>query len=108
MHIGIDETQPAIDLGATFGRTVASESRVLMCVGEVVQNRRVLCQYPAVFLEHRHLAVRIKPQIVVRLHIVVIEFFSLVRLADPLQHDVIGQRAGAGHVIQFHDVVSLC
>ena len=54
MHVGIGKGEPAIDVGTILCRTIAAKSAFGILIGQVVQDRRVLGQDPAIDIESRH------------------------------------------------------
>lgn len=60
MQIGVDEGDPAIDLGAATRGAVATQAGQRCGVGDIVEDRRILGQCPLVDHQQRHRAGRIQ------------------------------------------------
>ena len=106
MHVRVHEREPAIDLGAAFRGAVAAELRFGKLVGEVVEDRAVLRQHPAVLLVDRNRAGGVELEEPRLLALFAWNFLDFVRLSDPGQDDVIGKRAGTGREVEFHRLYS--
>src|SRR5690606_32564660 len=101
--VGVGEGRPAVDFGTPARAAVAIQARPGMLFGQVVEDRRVLGQRPAVVeFQGRDRAGRVDPQVFGRFQPVAWYRDRLVGLADPLQHDVVRERTGARHVVQLH------
>ncbi|MCY1237759.1 hypothetical protein D9M72_504680 [compost metagenome] len=108
VHIGVQETEPAHHLRPRARRTVASQLQLRMQVRKVAKDGDVLGQREVAIHKQRYCARRVERQVLRRLDAVAVHAHRLVRLAGPLEHDVIGQRTGAWHVEEFHGGGPVC
>ena len=105
MHVGIEEGGPAQHVGAGERCAIAAEARLGRDAGKVVEDGDVLGQDAAVIQpERRHRACRVDREKFLSLELIARHCHGFIRQADPFEHDVIGERAGAGKVKQFHVV----
>jgi len=60
VHVGIEEAQPAVDLGARARTAIAAKLGSRIRVGEIVEDGNILGQHPVALLQHRHRARRVE------------------------------------------------
>lgn len=70
--------------------------------GQVLEDGGVLGQRQVAVDQRGDRAQRIDLQEFGLLEFIARQLAGVVGLADPFQHDMRGQRAGTGHVVQFH------